>query len=75
MCSYSFSPKNIEWRGLSTLHTQQALPLGGVYVNHLSVPGSVADMHNLNKIDIKNHTFIANGENKLHGLGLHSLGH
>ena len=29
---------------------------------HVSVPGSVADTHNSNKIDIKNHTFIANGE-------------
>jgi len=31
-------------------------------VYHVSVPGSVADTHNSNKIDIKNHTFIANGE-------------
>ena len=44
-------------------------------MHHVLVPGSVADMHNSNKIDIKNHTFIANGENMLHGLGLHSLGH
>ena len=44
-------------------------------MHHVSVPGSVADTHNSNKIDIKNHTFIANGENVLHGLGLHSLGH
>ena len=39
------------------------------YVHHVSVPGSVADTHNSNKIDIKNHTFIANGENILHGFG------
>jgi hypothetical protein len=32
------------------------------FVHHVSVPGSVADTHNSNKIDIKNHTFIANGE-------------
>ena len=44
-------------------------------MHHVSVTGSVADTHNSNKIDIKNHTFIANGENTLHGLGLHSLGH
>ena len=31
-------------------------------MHHVSVPRSVADMHNSNKIDIKNHTFIANGE-------------
>jgi hypothetical protein len=47
----------------------------GSHVHHVSVPGSVADMHNLNKIDIKNHTFIANGENMLQGSYLHSLGH
>ena len=31
-------------------------------MHHVSVPGLVADTHNLNKIDIKNHTFIAIGE-------------
>jgi hypothetical protein len=32
-------------------------------VHHISVPRSVPDTHNSNKIiDIKNHTFIANGE-------------
>ena len=31
-------------------------------MHHVSVPGSVADIHNSNKIDIKNHTFIANGK-------------
>jgi hypothetical protein len=31
-------------------------------VHHVSVPRSVADMHNSNRIDIKNHTFIANGK-------------
>ena len=30
-------------------------------MHHVSVRGSVADTHNSNKIDIKNHTFIANG--------------
>ena len=44
-------------------------------MHHVSVPRSAADTHNSNKIDIKNHTFIANGENTLHGLGLGSLGH
>jgi hypothetical protein len=47
----------------------------GSSVHHVSVPGSVADMHNSNKIDIKNNTFIANGKNTLHGSDLHSLGH
>ena len=32
------------------------------FVHHVSVLGSVVDTHNSNKIDIKNHTFIANGE-------------
>jgi hypothetical protein len=41
----------------------------GSTVHHVSVPGSVADTHNSNKIDIKNHTFIAKGENMLHGSG------
>ena len=39
------------------------------FVHHVSVLGSVVDTHNSNKIDIKNHTFIANGKNTLHGLG------
>jgi hypothetical protein len=30
-------------------------------VHHVSVPESIDDMHNLNKIDIKNNTFIAKG--------------
>ena len=47
----------------------------GSSMHHVLVPGSVADMHNSNKIDIKNHTFIANGENTLHGSSLHSLSH
>jgi hypothetical protein len=34
----------------------------GSTVHHVSVPGSVADTHNSNKIDIKNHTFIAKEE-------------
>jgi hypothetical protein len=34
----------------------------GSTVHHILVPRSVADTHNLNKIDIKNHTFIANRE-------------
>jgi hypothetical protein len=34
----------------------------GSSIHHVSVLGSVADTHNSNKIDIKNHTFIANGE-------------
>jgi len=42
-------------------------------VHHVSVPGLVADTHNSNKIDIKNHTFIASGENMLQGSYLHSL--
>jgi hypothetical protein len=31
-------------------------------MHHVSVPGSVADTHRANKIDIKNHTFIDNGK-------------
>ena len=31
-------------------------------MHHVSVYGSVADTHNSNTIDIKNYTFIANGE-------------
>ena len=34
----------------------------GSSMHHVSVPGSVADTHNSNKIDIRNHTFIANGK-------------
>jgi len=34
----------------------------GSSMHHVSVLGLVADTHNLNKIDIKNHTFIANGK-------------
>jgi hypothetical protein len=34
----------------------------GSTVHHVLVPGSVADTHNSNKIDIKNYTFIANRE-------------
>jgi hypothetical protein len=37
-------------------------PTLGSTVHHVSVPGSVADAHRSNKIDIKNHTFIDNGE-------------
>jgi hypothetical protein len=31
-------------------------------VRHVSVPRSVADTHNSNKIDIKNHIVITNGK-------------
>jgi hypothetical protein len=34
----------------------------GSNVHHVSVPGSVSDTYNSNKIDIKNHTFITNRE-------------
>jgi hypothetical protein len=34
----------------------------GSSVHHVSVFGSVANIHNSDKIDIKNHSFIANGE-------------
>jgi hypothetical protein len=37
-------------------------PTLGSTVHHVSVPGSVADTHRLNKIDIKIHTFINNRE-------------
>jgi hypothetical protein len=51
-------------------------PNFGSFVHYVSVPGSVVDTHNSNKIDIKkNHTFIAIGENTLQGSCLHSLGH
>ena len=46
---------------MKTLHMCRAPTLGSS-VHHVSVPRSVADTHNSNKIDIKNHTFIANGE-------------
>jgi len=39
----------------------------GSFVHYVSVPRSIANTHNSNNIDIKNHTFIANVENKLHG--------
>jgi hypothetical protein len=53
-----------------------SVPTLGSIVHHVSVPGSVADTHRLNKINIKNHTFINNGEThyKLSSY-LHSLGH
>ena len=41
----------------------------GSSMYHVSVSRSVADTHNSNKIDIKNHTFIANGESMVHGSG------
>jgi hypothetical protein len=41
----------------------------GSSVYHVSVPGSVADMHNSDKIDIKNHTLLLMGKNILHGSG------
>ena len=50
-------------------------PTLGSTVHHVSVPGSVADMHRLNKIDIKNYTFINSGENTLQSSYLHSLGY
>jgi hypothetical protein len=43
-------------------------------VHHVSILGSVADTHNLNNIDIKNHTFIANGE-IYYMVWITSLGH
>jgi hypothetical protein len=47
--------------GFQWLYQCRAPNLGST-VHHVSVPGSVADTHNSSKIDIKNHTFIANGE-------------
>ena len=47
----------------------------GSSMHHVSIPRSVADTHNSNKIDIKNHTFIANGEKHITWFGLHSLVH
>jgi hypothetical protein len=40
-------------------------PTLGSTMHHVSVPGSVADTHRANKIDIKNHTFIDNEGNTL----------
>jgi hypothetical protein len=40
-------------------------PTLGSTMHHISIPGSVADTHRSNKIDIKNHTFINNGRNTL----------
>jgi len=39
----------------------------GSFVHYVLVPGSIANTHNSNNIDIKNHSFIANVENTLHG--------
>jgi len=39
----------------------------GSFVHYVLVLGSVANTHNSNNVDIKNHTFIANVENTLHG--------
>jgi hypothetical protein len=47
----------------------------GSFVHHVSVPRSIADTHNSNQIDIKNHTFIANRGNTLHSSRLYSMGH
>ena len=41
----------------------------GSSVHYVLVLGLVADTYNSNKIDIKNHTFIAKGENMLQGSG------
>jgi hypothetical protein len=37
-------------------------PTLGYTMHQVSVPGSVADTYRSNKIDIKNYTFIDNGE-------------
>ena len=58
----------MNYNGLHTLPAVGPLILRSSVYN-VSVPGSVADTHNSNKIDIKNHTLIANGENTLHGSG------
>jgi hypothetical protein len=44
------------------------------YASRIS-PWIRADTHRSNKINIKNHTFINSGENTLHSLYLHGLGH
>ena len=64
----------MNYNGLHTLPAVGPLILGSSVYN-VSVPGLVADTHNSNKIDIKNYTFITNGENTLHDSSLHSLGH
>ena len=38
-------------------------------MHHVSVPESVANTHNSNKIDIKNYTLLLMGKNILHGSG------
>ena len=45
------------------LQGRLSAPTLGSTVHHVSVPGSIADTHRLNKIDTKNHSFIDNGEN------------
>jgi hypothetical protein len=47
---------------IMVIQSSKVLPAGtlGSTVHHVSVPGSVADTHKVNKIDIKNHTFIDN---------------
>ena len=58
----------MNYNGLHTLPAVGPLILGSSVYN-VSVPRLVADTHNSNKIDIKNYTFITNGENTLHGSG------
>jgi hypothetical protein len=55
------------------VHDYQAPNLGSS-MHHVSVLGPVTDMHNLNKIDIKNHTLLLMGK-YIAWFGLHSLGH
>ena len=58
--------QELNYLGSSPLLASCRAPNLGSSVHHISVPGPVADIHNSNKIDIKNHTFIANGKNILH---------
>ena len=59
---------SVNYNGLHTLPAVGPLILGSSVYN-VSVPGLVADTHNLNKIDIKNYTFMTNGENHITWFG------
>jgi hypothetical protein len=50
----------LSWLNVKVILCQA--PTLGSTMHHVSVPRSVADTHRVNKIDIKNHTFIDNGE-------------
>jgi hypothetical protein len=72
----AYADRLIETRAkdLQSTDVECRAPTLGSTVHHVSVPGSVADTHRTNKINIKNHTFIDNGETHTKFI-LHNLGH